>query len=165
MSLVRGYGAGLFILVLSVASLAALILAPEWLVSRTLGEHASQAQLQQIAPEHYVDMVDSARKTVAQAIAGLALFGTLWLTFLTIRSNEKGKIADRFAKALDHLGAVRTPADQIASEVRIGAVAELELIGDESRKERRLIKRSLVTYVRHYAWWGVSGVRGGGVAP
>ena len=154
MSFGRGHGAGLIILLLSVTSLVALIYGPEWLVSLTLSQHASQAQLKESAPERYVDMVDNARKTVAQAIAGLALFGTLWLTFLTIRSNEKGKIADRFAKALDHLGAVRAPADQIASEVRIGAVAELELIGDESGKERQLIKRSLVAYVRNYAWWG-----------
>ncbi len=61
-------------MVLSVASVTALILVPEWLVSRTLSQHASPAQLKQIAPERYVDMVDDARKTVAQAIAGLALF-------------------------------------------------------------------------------------------
>ena len=151
MGLGRGY---VLIALLFVVSIGALIFVPEWLVSRTLSQHASPAQLKQVAPERYVDMVDSARKTVAQAIAGLALFGTLWVALLTIRSNEKGKTADRFAKALDHLGAVRAPSDQIASEVRIGAVAELELIGDESSKERQLIKRSLVAYVRNYAWWG-----------
>jgi hypothetical protein len=148
----RAYGAGLLILV--IVSAVALVFVPEWLVSRTLNQHAIQAQLRQIAPERYVDMVDNARKTVAQAIAGLALFGTLWVALLTIRSSEKGKMADRFAKALDHLGALRTPADQIASEVRIGAVAELELVGDESSKERRLIKRSLAAYVLNYALWG-----------
>jgi Pentapeptide repeats (8 copies) len=150
----RGCGVGLFMLVFFVASVVALIFGPEWLVTRTLSRHGTQAQIGQIAPERYVDMVDNARKTVAQSIAGLALFGTLWLTFVTIRSNEKGKIADRFAKALDHLGAMRAPADKVASEVRIGGVAELELIGDESTKERKLIKHCLVAYVRSYAWWG-----------
>ena len=75
MSFRRAYGAGLLILV--IVSAVALVFVPEWLVSRTLNQHAIQAQLRQIAPERYVDMVDNARKTVAQAIAGLALFGTL----------------------------------------------------------------------------------------
>jgi hypothetical protein len=155
MTSVRAYRvAFLLLLLIAAASILAMIFGPDWLVARTLDEWASPAQIKQIAPERYVDMVDNARKTIAQASAGIALFGTLWLTLLTIRSNQQVKIADRFAKALDHLGAVRAPADQIASEVRIGAVAELELIGDESIKERQLIKRSLVAYVRNYAWWG-----------
>jgi hypothetical protein len=155
MTSVRAYGTAVLVLLLfAAASIGAIIFGPDWLVARTLNQRASPAQIKQIAPERYVDMVDNARKTTAQAIAGVALFGTLWLTLLTIRFNQQGKISDRFAKALDHLGAVRTPADQIASEVRIGAVAELELIGDESSRERQLIKRSLAAYVRNYAWWG-----------
>jgi hypothetical protein len=155
MTSARAYGAALlFLLLFASASIPAMIFGPDWLVARTLDQRASPAQIKQIAPERYVDMVDNARKTTVQAIAGVAFFGTLWLTFLTIRFNQQGKISDRFAKALDHLGAVRAPADQIASEVRIGAVAELELVGDESSKERQLIKRSLVAYVRNYAWWG-----------
>jgi hypothetical protein len=155
MTSVRAHRAALLLLLLiAVASIPAIILGPDWLVARTLDQRANPAQVKQIAPERYVDMVDNARKTIAQAIAGIALFGTLLLTLVTIRSNQQGKIADRFAKALDHLGAVRAPADQIASEVRIGAVAELELIGDESNRERQLIKRSLAAYVRNYAWWG-----------
>jgi hypothetical protein len=121
MTSVRAHRVALLLLLLiAVASIPAIILGPDWLVARTLDQHASPAQIKQITPERYVDMVDSARKTIAQAIGGIALFGTLWLTLLTIRSNQQGKIADRFAKALDHLGAVRAREDQMHPRFELG---------------------------------------------
>jgi uncharacterized protein YjbI with pentapeptide repeats len=75
----------------------------------------------------------------------------LAISLLTLRSNEKGKLADRFAKAFDHLGAVRSPEETIASEVRIGAVAELEGVGEESPREQRMIRYSFTAYMAQFA--------------
>jgi uncharacterized protein YjbI with pentapeptide repeats len=84
--------------------------------------------------------------------------GTLYVRYsrLHTRSNEKAKISERFGKALDHLGAIRRSGDQPASEVRVGAVAELQGIGEESTREQRMIRSAFATYLRHFANWGAA---------
>jgi Pentapeptide repeats (8 copies) len=127
---------------------------PPYLVDSEIMRHGTLDQIAAVEPDKYALVVDEYRKTLSQTIGGLAFVGTLLISVWTLRANERAKLAERFGKALDHLGAVRSEDAKIASEVRIGAVSELEGIGEESPRELLMIRSSFVAYLRNYAHWG-----------
>jgi Pentapeptide repeats (8 copies) len=126
---------------------------PPYLVDSEITRHGTLGQIAAIEPDKYALLVDEYRKTLSQAIGGLGFVGALWISVLTLRANERAKVTEPFGTALDHLGAVRSEDAKVASEVRIGAVSELEGIGEESPRELRMIRSSFVAYLRNYAHW------------
>jgi len=136
-----------------VAAIVAIWFVPPYLADSEIIRHGTLGQVAAIEPDKYALVIDEYRKTVSQAIAGLGFLGTLWISVLTLRANQRARVTERFAKALDHLGAVRSEGENAASEVRIGAVSELEGVGEESPREQRMIRSSFIAYLRHYANW------------
>ena len=143
----------LVLLVIGVVAAVAWRYFPPYLANSEIMSHGTLDQIAAIEPDKYVLVVDEYRKTFSQAIGGLGFVGALWISVLTLRANERAKVTERFGKALDHLGAVRSEDAKVASEVRIGAVSELEGIGEESPRELRMIRSSFVAYLRNYAHW------------
>jgi hypothetical protein len=144
----------LVLLIIGVVAVVALWwFSPPYLVDFDIIRHGTLDQIAAIEPDKYALLVDEYRKTLSQAIGGLGFVGALWISVLTLRANERAKLTERFGRALDHLGAVRSEDAKVASEVRIGAVSELEGIGDESPRELRMIRSSFVAYLRNYALW------------
>lgn len=115
---------------------------PPYQADSEIMRHGTLDQIAALEPNKYALVIDEYRKALSQAIGGLAFVGTLLISVRTLRANERAKLTERFGKALDHLGAVRSEDAKVASEVRIGAVSELEGIGDESSRELRMIRSS-----------------------
>lgn len=134
-----------------VSCLPLWFLLPRYLADADIQRYGSLAQVAAIGPDKYALVVDEYRKTVAQAVGGIGFLGTFLLSVFTFRASEKAKITERFSKALDHLGAVRSKGDEAATEVRIGAIGELEGVGQESSREKVMIISSLTAYLRNYA--------------
>jgi Pentapeptide repeats (8 copies) len=126
---------------------------PPYLVDSEIMRHGTLDQIAAVEPDKYALVVDEYRKTLSQTIGGFGFVGALLISVMTLRANERAKLTERFGKALDHLGAVRSEDAKVASEVRIGAVSELEGIGEESPRELRMIRSSFVAYLRNYAHW------------
>ncbi len=88
-----------------------------------------------------------------QAVGGLLLFFGLFFTWKTLRIsqhtlrlNQEGQITDRFAKAVELLGAVD---DQGGSrlQTRLGAIYALERLGLDSERDRPQVIDILTSYV------------------
>src|ERR687883_4415 len=56
-----------------------------------------------IAPKTVGERKDLVQ-TLAQIVAGLGFFGTLYFTWRTLRVNREGQVTDRFTKAIAQLG-------------------------------------------------------------
>ena len=137
------------------AILGVLVIATLWKVPQWQVAHA-----QDIEPKDRFNSENEARRTLATILGGFILlfgiFGSFQSLQLTRYAQEssrlarEGQIAERFAKAIEQLGAVEaTGAKKMV--VRVGGIYALERIADESERDHWPIMEVLCTYVRTVA--------------
>lgn len=118
---------------------------PDLLLSGALQNHHDQ-----ISSKDYATLLDDYRKTLAQIIGGIGLVFTLVFTWRTYRLSARSKITDRFAKAIELLGALDKDG-RPAWEPRAGAAFALGEIARESPADHEIVVEILTAYLRHYA--------------
>jgi hypothetical protein len=101
-----------------------------------------------LAPDRYLELQNAYRATIVQALAGVALLVTIYLTWRRVAATEQqvevareGQITERFTRAIEHLG-----SDKL--EVRLGGIYALERIARDSEKDHWPIMEVLTAYVR-----------------
>ncbi len=112
-----------------------------------------------IAPElpdarDQFEVQDRARLTIATIIGGVILLVGLWVNWRRVSALERqvvtaqlGQITERFTRAIDQLGAVRSD-NVVAPEIRAGGVRSLERIAGESEDDFWPILDILSAYLR-----------------
>jgi hypothetical protein len=136
--------------VLGFVGLAILILLMLWKGPDLLLEGVVRGHHDTITTKEYASLLDDYRKTIAQLIGGIGLVFTLFFSWKTYRLAERGKITDRFAKAVELLGSLNKNGDP-AWEPRMGGVYALSEIARESPSDHNAIVELLSAYLRHYA--------------
>jgi hypothetical protein len=135
----------------------ALLIFLIWLVPK-----CQVRRLRGLAAEDRFDRENEARKTLAQIIGGLLVIGGILLSINTLllqqeteTLQEQGQITDRFSKAIEQLGAVksdkaldRNGTAGINLEVRLGGIYALERIAQDSPRDHWTIMEVLTAYVR-----------------
>lgn len=154
-------GAAMVFAVMAAVSVPAVILAPEKLVD-SYGRYAgSQPPLSR---EIYTKLVDDCRKTIAQIFAGVVGMFAVYLIFRrtkateqmlemtreTLATTREGQITDRFAKAIEHLGAPDKDGRK-AIEIRFGGIYALERIARDSPRDHWTVMEILCAYIRQNA--------------
>jgi len=103
------------------------------------------------------ELTVQARASMVQAIGGFALVGTLALTAYqasetrrssneNLRIAEEGQITDRYAGAVEQLGATN-PGGTAEVDVRAGALFSLARIGEDSERDTQPALVVVATYV------------------
>ncbi len=95
-----------------------------------------------------------ARNNTIQQLVGVILVVTLWLTWRQYQLSKSGQITDRFARAVELLGAVREGGDGRTEpnlEARLGAIYLLERIARDSVEDHGQVMEVLTAYVRENA--------------
>jgi uncharacterized protein YjbI with pentapeptide repeats len=89
-----------------------------------------------------LDAENATRTTLVQAIGGLLLFTTAYISWLNFLSTNDKQVSERFSKALELLG-----SDNI--HARLGGIYALEQIArDAEKKYYRQVMESLTSYLR-----------------
>ncbi|MDH6604423.1 hypothetical protein M2164_000056 [Streptomyces sp. SAI-208] len=137
-------------------ALAAIVWIPQMayppLTSREVGRIASpekRVQLQQAQSQVQNDF----RSQLLQAIGGLVVAAGAVAAWQQLRLAREGQIAERFARAIEHLGSGTL-------DVRIGGIYALEGVAKNSTDDRPAIADTLCAFVREHARWPV-GAPGG----
>ena len=124
------------------AIVAALIWLPP-LIAPELADARAQFEVQ-----------DRARLTIATIIGGVILLVGLWVNWRRVSALERqvatahlGQITERFTRAIDQLGAVRSD-NVVAPEIRAGGVRSLERIAGESEDDFWPVLDILSAYLR-----------------
>ena len=112
---------------------------PEWqLASRTAS----------LTAREYLELQNSYRATIVQALGGIFLLLGLYLTWRRVTATEQqvviageGQITERFTRAIEQLGSERL-------EVRLGGIYALERIARDSEKDHWPIMEVLTAYLR-----------------
>jgi hypothetical protein len=106
-----------------------------------------------------LELIDKARGTLAQIIAGLGIAVGLYFTWRriaaaerTVQVTEEGQITERFTRAIDQLGATDEQGRK-RLEIRLGGIYALERIARDSPKDHWPIMEVLTAYVREHAPW------------
>lgn len=89
-------------------------------------------------------------RTVGALIGGVGLFGTLYFTWRNHLLAQSGQVSDRFAKAVELLGALH-PQGKLNLEARIGAMYALERIALDSSRDHWQVMEVLTAYIREHA--------------
>ncbi len=112
-------------------ALAILWKVPQWQVRH----------LNDLAPKERFDRVNEARKTLATILGGAAFLVGGFFTWQSLKVaqenlkvSQEGQITDRFAKAIEQLGAVDAKSGKKKLEVRLGGIYALERIANESKE-------------------------------
>ena len=130
------------VLAITLSVLAAVFLAwkvPQWqLASRRM----------YLTAKEYLELQNSYRATIVQALAGAALLITIYLTWRRVAATERqvviageGQITERFTRAIEQLGSEKL-------EVRLGGIYALERIARDSERDHWPIMEVLTAYVR-----------------
>jgi uncharacterized protein YjbI with pentapeptide repeats len=104
----------------------------------------STADLKEIATleKGRIDSENTIRTSLFQAVGGLLVFVTLYISWRTLQANEAKQVAERFSKAVEQLG-----NDNI--HVRLGGIYALEQIAkDAEEKYYWQVMETLTSYVR-----------------
>jgi len=107
-----------------------------------------------LAPDRYLELENSYRATIVQALAGVALLVTIYLTWRRVAATEQQvevareeQITERFTRAIEQLGSGKL-------EVRLGGIYALERIARDSERDHWPVMEVLTAYVRENAYWG-----------
>lgn len=140
-----GLNNGLLWITVAVVVLLGIWVIPEWQLGGMNTKEIPPAQLAALENEY--------RRTLAQVVAGLALFATLYFTWRrvtaterTVEISQESHITERFTQAIGQLG-----DDKL--EVRLGAIYALERIAKDSEKDYWPIMEVLTAYLRNNAPW------------
>lgn len=89
-----------------------------------------------------IDSENTIRTSLFQAVGGLLVFVTLYISWLTLKANEAKQVAERFGKAVEQLGSENI-------HVRLGGIYALEQIAkDAEEKYYWQVMETLTSYVR-----------------
>jgi uncharacterized protein YjbI with pentapeptide repeats len=88
-----------------------------------------------------LELETQARTTIAQILGGAAFLVGLYFTAQTLWTTQVGQIADRFTKAIDHLG-----KDTLA--IRLGGIYALEQIAKDSENYHWAVMEVLTAFIR-----------------
>ncbi len=83
-------------------------------------------------------------QTLAQIVAGVGFFGTLYFTWRTVQVTREGQVTERFTKAIAQLGDNKP-------QIRLGGIYALERIARDSGRDYGPIMEVLTAYVRDKA--------------
>jgi len=115
---------------------------PDW-------QLASRQRL--LTPREYLELQNSYRATIVQALGGLFLLLGIYFTWRRVTATERqveiageGQITERFTRAIEHLGSEKL-------EVRLGGIYALERIARDSEKDHWTIMEVLTAFVRENA--------------
>ncbi|MEV1167324.1 pentapeptide repeat-containing protein [Nonomuraea sp. NPDC049784] len=110
----------------------------------------SDIERQQMTATERLEALNVARHTLIQAITGLVIIGGatftglgLWYTARTLETTQEGQITDRYTKAVEQLGSEQ-------SDVRLGGIAALGRVADDSPRDQDTIGAVLEAYVRNH---------------
>jgi hypothetical protein len=92
---------------------------------------------------------NEARKTLATIVGGAAVIATIYSTTMTLDATREGQLTDRYAKAVEQLGANRSDEPNI--EVRLGGIYALARIAKDSSRDEGTIEEVLTAYIRQNA--------------
>jgi hypothetical protein len=111
---------------------------------------------QSVPPQDVAKLVNDQRRTLLQALGGLALLGGLYFTLRRIKAAEiqaqaaqEGQVTDRFTRAIEQIGSEKL-------EVRLGGIYALERIARDSPEDHWAIMEVLTCFVREKAHWDLS---------
>lgn len=113
---------------------------PVWQVARSKG----------LTDEKRFERENEARRTLAQIIAGVFLLAGLYSSVESFNLAREGQLTDRYAKAIEQLGA-SDPTGRPRLEIRIGGIYALERIANDSARDHRVVMEVLTAYVRDNA--------------
>ncbi len=144
--------------------MAILLWAPERMVQWVVS--APQTASEHLTLNEYGKLVDDYRKTLAQILIGLGALGTLYfsrqrsaieretlrVSKLTLENTQDSKITERFAKAVEQLGALDKDGHKLL-EVRFGGIYALERVARDSPDDHWTVMEILTAYVRENAPW------------
>ncbi len=104
-----------------------------------------------LAPDRYLELQNSYRTTIVQALGGIVLLFGIYVTWRRVAATEQqvviageGQITERFARAIELLG-----SEKLA--VRLGGIYALERIARDSERDHWPIMEVLTAYVRENA--------------
>ncbi|MDA2919927.1 pentapeptide repeat-containing protein, partial [Desulfobacterota bacterium AH_259_B03_O07] len=103
-------------------------------------------------PEKRFEVENEARKTLAQIVGGTAILIGLFFTWKTLQVDKEGQITERFTRAMDQIGSLRSDGKPNL-EIRLGGIYALERIARDSERDHWQIMEVLSTYVRENARW------------
>ena len=105
-------------------------------------------------PQAQFEVRDRARLTVAAIIGGVVVLAGVYINWRRVSALERqvttlqlGQITERFTRAIDQLGAVRSD-NEPAPEIRAGGVRSLERIARESSEDFWPVLDILTAYLR-----------------
>lgn len=90
---------------------------------------------------------NEARKTLATILGGIVVLAGAYFTWQNVQLAKEGQVTDRFAKAIEQLGAVDGSGNK-KLEVRLGGIYALERIANQSERDYWPIMEVLTAYVR-----------------
>jgi len=90
---------------------------------------------------------NEARKTLAQIVGGAAILIGLIFTWKTLQVDKEGQITERFTRAIEQLGTMRSDGEP-NFEVRVGGIYALERIAKDSPQDHWTIMEVLTTYIQ-----------------
>lgn len=102
--------------------------------------------------EKHFNTENEARKTLAQIIGGAAILMGLFFTWKTLQVDKEGQITERFTRAIEHLGRMRSDGEPNL-EIRLGGIYTLERIAKDSKRDHWQIMEVITAYVRENASW------------
>jgi hypothetical protein len=141
------------VLAITLSVVAAVLLA--WKVPlRQLADVRPEAVEPVTSSKEYFELLNAYRATIVQALGGLVLLLTLYLTWRRVAATERqvviageGQITERFTRAIDQLGS-KKPDGNTNLEVALGGIYALERIARDSEKDHWPIMEVLTAYVR-----------------
>jgi hypothetical protein len=114
-----------------------------------VSETPSTVDLKEIATleKGRIDSENTIRTSSFQAVGGLLVFVTLYISWLTLKTNEAKQVAERFSKAVEQLG-----NDNI--HVRVGSIFMLGQVAKDAEEQYYWqVMEMLTSYVRVRSPW------------
>lgn len=112
---------------------------------------AARDPVQRLTAEQYFEARNRLFTTAVGLIGAVGLLGTLFFTWRNFLLAESGQITDRFAKAVELLGATQPVGNEAAPnlEARLGAIYALERIAQDSERDHWQVIEVLAAYLRN----------------
>jgi len=125
------------LLLVGAAMILMILLVPQWQLRRVRD---------QLKISDRIDLEIKSRALLAQVLGGFFLLIGLYSTWKTLDLTRQAELSDRFMKSVELLSNSSLP-------VRVGAIASLEQVTQESESYRWSVMELLAAYIRDEAPW------------
>lgn len=122
-----------------VVVLACVLIIPQWLVRRELGDPADT-----LTAAEKAKAINDVRTTLLQGIGGAVLLLGAYFTFRQLAIAQQGQVTERFTRAIDQLGTDST-------KQQVGGIYALERIMVDSARDHSAIVEVLVAFLQEHA--------------